>query len=64
MSQNYRPSRKSLTPRKYHGKCERCGEPKPLNEIYQYVDGNDIAITRSAPYLCAVCYSEMYPNVK
>lgn len=64
MSQNYRPSRKSLTPRKYHGKCEHCGMEKPLNEIYQYVDGNNAAITRNSPYLCAVCYSEMYPNVK
>ena len=60
MAQNYRPSRKSLTPRKYGGKCERCGERKTPNEVYQRVDGNNVAITRNAPYLCADCYLEEY----
>ena len=36
-------------PRTRRGKpairCQRCGEPKPPRELYQYVDGNNVSVT-------------------
>ena len=54
------PKRKHLKPRKYKGKCEQCGTPKPPNEIYSYVDDVNPAINYNAPYLCKECYENKY----
>lgn len=62
MSQHYRMPRKYDTPRKYHGKCENCGMAVPADQIHQYTDGNNIAITYNSPYLCEKCYKERYGN--
>lgn len=60
MSQHYRMPRKYDTPRKYHGRCENCGEKVPCDQIRQYTDGNNIAITYNSLYLCERCYKERY----
>ena len=56
------PRRKLMKSRKYNGKCENCGKPKPLNEVYCYVDDVNPAITYNAPYLCIDCYKKKYGN--
>ena len=53
MVQRYKMPKKYSTPRKYKGKCERCGTK--TDDYYQYVDGNNISISYYAPYLCAKC---------
>ena len=45
-------------------KCAKCGEIKQLNELFCYVDGNNISITKNSPFLCRKCYLEKYPNDK
>jgi len=60
MSQHYRAPRKYDTPRKYHGHCENCGRKVSRDEVYQYTDGNNIAITYNSLYLCEKCYKEKY----
>jgi hypothetical protein len=52
---NYRIPKKYFKSRHYNGKCEQCGEVTPLDKIYSRVDGNNIAITYNAPYLCGKC---------
>ena len=54
--------RQLMNSRKYNGKCERCGTPKPLNEVYCYVDDVNPAITYNAPYLCIDCYNKKYKS--
>lgn len=54
-NQGYLP-KKYNSSRKYRGKCERCG--KKSKEGYSFVDGNNVAITYYAPYLCLDCYNE------
>lgn len=56
------PRRKYTKPRKYNGKCECCGTPKPSSEIYSYVDEDNYAISYYAPYLCKECYIKKYGN--
>ena len=48
--------------RKYNGKCEECGTPKSLSEVYCYVDDVNPAINYNAPYLCKECYIKKYGN--
>lgn len=60
MAQNYKMPRKYNTPRKYYGHCEKCGKEVPLDEICQYIDGNNIAITYNSQYLCKECYEDRY----
>ena len=63
MSRRYiAPNRKHSRCRKYNGKCEECGTPKPSSEIYCYVDDVNPAINYSAPYLCKECYIKKYGN--
>jgi hypothetical protein len=57
MSRRYfQPKKKHSKSRKYNGKCELCGTPKPLNEVYVYVDDVNPAINYNSPYLCKRCY--------
>jgi hypothetical protein len=53
MSKRYiTPKRKHTKGRKYGGKCEGCGTPKALNEVFCYVDDVNPAINYNSPYLC------------
>lgn len=54
------PKSKYRKARKYNGKCEECGTPKPPTEIYSYVDDVNPAINYNAPYLCKECYEKRY----
>ena len=56
----FQPKRKQMQSRKYNGKCEKCGMPKPLSEVYCYVDSVNPAINYNSPYLCKECYIEKY----
>lgn len=56
------PRRKMMKSRKYNGKCEHCGTPKTLSEVYCYIDDVNPAITYNAPYLCIDCYKKKYGN--
>ena len=56
----YQPRIKYTKPRKYNGKCEGCGTPKPANEVYCYVDDVNPSINYYAPYLCKECYTKKY----
>ena len=58
----YQPRRKYSKSRKYNGKCEGCGTPKPFNEVYCYVDDVNPAINYNSPYLCKKCYEKRYKN--
>lgn len=40
--------------------CKNCGIEKELNELFCYVDGNNIAITKNSPLLCYDCYVKKY----
>lgn len=65
MARGYmRPHKKYMSIRKYNGKCEGCGQPKPSNEIYCYVDGDNYAISYHSPYLCINCYIKKYGRNK
>ncbi len=46
--------------RKFNGYCEQCKKIICSCSAYQYVDGNNSAITNSSPYLCKKCYEEKY----
>jgi formylmethanofuran dehydrogenase subunit E len=46
--------------RKQPTKCSRCGEPKPANELYIRVDGNNAAITANSPVVCKPCYIDIW----
>ena len=54
------PKSKYFKSRKYKGRCEGCGTPKPLSEVYCYIDDTNPAITHNAPYLCRECYEKKY----
>ena len=56
----FAPKRKYSKSRKYNGKCEGCGTPKALNEVYCYVDDVNPAINYHSPYLCKECYEKKY----
>ena len=56
----FQPIKKYMHSRKYNGKCEKCGTPKHLNEVYCYVDDVNPAINYNAPYLCKECYLKTY----
>ena len=56
------PNRKQMKSIKYNGKCEECGTPKSLSEVYCYVDDVNPAINYNAPYLCKECYIKKYGN--
>lgn len=63
MARGYmKPPKKYMGIRKYNGKCEGCGQPKPSNEVYSYVDGDNYAISYYAPYLCKECYEKRHKN--
>lgn len=63
MAKGYmKPPKKYMGIRKYNGKCEGCGQSKPSNEVYSYVDGDNYAISYYAPYLCKECYEKRYKN--
>ncbi|MEG6615366.1 hypothetical protein V6C27_02835 [Peptococcaceae bacterium 1198_IL3148] len=47
-------------PRKFNGKCERCGRPICSCKAYRYFDDTNAAISNSSPWLCADCYQEKY----
>ena len=54
------PRRKLMKSCKYNGKCEKCGTPKPLSDVFVYVDDVNPAINHNAPYLCRECYRATY----
>ena len=54
------PRRKLMKSRKYNGKCDKCGIPKLLSEVFCYVDDVNPAITYNALYLCRDCYRKTY----
>ncbi len=56
---NYRMPRKYSKPRKYGGKCEKCGIPTPIEKTFCRVDESNVAITWNAPYLCEKCCKEV-----
>ena len=41
-------------------KCYECGVEKNGKNIFSYVDGNNIAITKNSPNLCKSCYTKKY----
>jgi len=41
-------------------KCAKCGVEKNAKNVFSYVDGNNIAITRNSPDYCRKCYNEIY----
>lgn len=60
MRGQYKMPKKYSKSRKYNGKCEECG--KVTKEVYQKVDGNNIAISYHALYLCEECYKRRYSD--
>ena len=61
MSKSYiAPRKKLVKARKYNGKCEKCGTPKQLSEVYCYVDDVNPAINYNVRYLCRECYRAVY----
>lgn len=65
MAKSYTPpKRKYMKARKYNGKCEGCGTPKSLSEVYCYVDDTCAAQNYNVPYLCKECYIKKYGNFK
>jgi len=40
--------------------CHRCKGEFELNQLFSYVDGNNIAITRNSPDYCLDCYKKIY----
>lgn len=61
MSQPHRAVRTSKSrPRKFNGHCEECGKSICICKAYQYVDGNNAAITNNSPYLCIQCAEKRY----
>lgn len=39
-----------------------CGVKKPPQDLFIYVDGNNISITKNSPILCYDCYIKKYGN--
>lgn len=46
--------------KKKENKCQKCG--KETKDLYMYVDGNNISITKNSPFLCKSCYIKTYGN--
>jgi len=42
--------------------CKDCGVEKDPQNIFYYVDGNNISITKNAPPLCKECYLKRYKH--
>jgi len=55
---NYKTPKKYLRRKKEPNNCQKCG--KKTEQLYIYVDGNNISITHNSPYLCRDCYEEKY----
>lgn len=49
-----------LRGRKFNGYCEECKKSICACSAYQYIDGNNEAITSNSPYLCKDCYEKKY----
>lgn len=47
-------------PRKFNGYCEECKKEICSCKAYQFIDGNNEAITNNSPYLCKQCYEKRY----
>ena len=45
-------------------KCSSCGTKKQSHELFIYVDGNNISITKNSPELCFKCYTKKYGHGK
>ena len=41
--------------RKFNGYCEECKKEICSCKAYQFIDGNNEAITNNSPYLCKQC---------
>lgn len=52
--------RKGLPTKSERFKCDDCGDVFCGRHIYSYVDGNNEAITKNSPELCARCYTYKY----
>lgn len=48
------------TRKKFLGYCEQCKKSLCKEHAYFFIDGNNIAITNSSPYLCKSCYEQNY----
>ena len=46
--------------RKFNGYCEECKKEICSCKAYQFIDGNNEAITNNSPYLCKQCYEKKY----
>ncbi len=44
-------------------KCNKCFKLFPLNELFSYVDGNNISISKYSKEYCETCYNEVYLNL-
>jgi hypothetical protein len=44
--------------------CRDCKVKKDGSAIFQYVDGNNISITKNSPQLCYDCYVKKYGKDK
>ncbi len=40
--------------------CQKCGKECRPNELFSYVDGNNIAITYNSKHYCINCYKEVH----
>ena len=57
---HYRTPKKYLRPKKQPKTCQMCG--KQTEELYQYIDESNIAITYNSPFLCEKCYQTKYES--
>ena len=44
--------------------CRTCNNISCQKHIYQWVDENNISVTKYQPLLCLVCYNQKHPNDK
>jgi hypothetical protein len=44
-------------------KCQNCGVMLSPSKTFQYVDGNNGAITKNSPILCRDCYEKKYGKI-
>jgi len=49
-----------MSSKKQPTKCSSCNTLKPPQELFIYVDGNNISITKNSPPLCYDCYIKKY----
>jgi len=45
-------------------KCRGCGTEKDDSQLFIYVDGNNISITKNSSQLCYDCYIKKYGKNK